>query len=126
MSHEAYVRAQKEGGGPRDAEYRAFARATRALMAAGEAGHADLKGMIEALHLNRALWGALANDCASAENRLPEETRARIIALSRWVSRHSSDVMRKRESLEPLIDINRIIMDGLAGKTDQTAPVRNA
>lgn len=126
MSHEAYARAQKEGGGPRDVEYRAFARATRALMAAGEAGHADLKGLIEALHLNRSLWGALANDCAREDNRLPEDTRARIIALSRWVSNYSSDVMRRRESLEPLIDVNRIMMDGLAGKSAQTAPVHSA
>lgn len=126
MSHKAYARAQREGGGPRDAEYRAFVQATRALLAAAETGHGDLKGMIEALHLNRSLWGALANDCARDDNKLPEETRARIIALSRWVSRYSSDVMRKRESVEPLIDVNRIIMDGLAGKSDQTAPVRSA
>ncbi|HBK91142.1 MAG TPA: flagellar biosynthesis regulator FlhF, partial [Parvularcula sp.] len=43
-------------------------------------------------------------------------TRALIISLARWVSLYSSDVMRKKESVEPLIDVNRIIMDGLAGK----------
>jgi len=116
MSHEAYQQAQKQTSAPRDTEYRAFAKATRALMKAAEAGHGDLKLMIDAIHINRTLWGALANDCADPANQLPEGTRARIISLSRWVTSYSSDVMRARESVEPLIDINRIMMDGLAGK----------
>ena len=124
MSHEAYARAQKTGANPRDTEYRAFANATKALMDASDAGRDDLKRLIEALHFNRSLWDALANDCADPNNALPEELRARIIGLSRWVSKYSSEVMRKRESVDPLIDINRIMMDGLAGKTAaQTQPV---
>ncbi len=121
MPHEAYTRAQRAGGNARDAEYQAFVKATRGLMAAAGTGHEDLKAMVDALHFNRSLWGALANDCARDENGLPEETRARIIALSRWVSSYSSDVVRKRESVDPLIDINRIIMDGLAGKQPSPA-----
>lgn len=117
MSHEAYAAAQKSNANPRDAEYRAFARATRALIEAGGESGEDLKALIAALHLNRTLWGALAQDCASADNLLPEETRARIIGLSRWVASYSSDVMRKGATVEPLIDINRIMMDGLAGKS---------
>jgi flagellar protein FlaF len=115
MSHDAYRRAQKTAH-PRDAEYRAFSEATRRLIEAGEAGRGDLKKLIEALHLNRTLWGTLANDCADQANQLPGETRALIISLARWVSTYSSDVMQKQESVEPLIDVNRIIMDGLAGK----------
>lgn len=115
MSHNAYSKAQNAN--PRDVEYRAFANATRALMAAAETGVQDLRQLAEAVHLNRSLWGALAQDCASDQNLLPSETRASIIALSRWVSAYSSDVVRKRESVEPLIDVNRIMMDGLAGKT---------
>ncbi len=116
MSHEAYAQAQQRSANHRDAEYRAFARATRALIEAEAKGRRDLKELIAALHVNRSLWGALAQDCASPENRLPEETRARIIGLSRWVASYSSDVMRKQESVEPLIDVNRIMMDGLSGK----------
>ena len=116
MSHEAYRRAQNATAQPRDAEYRAFSEATRRLIAAMETGREDLKQLIDAIHLNRSLWGALASDCADPANDLPSETRALIISLSRWVSLYSSDVMQKRESVEPLIDVNRIIMDGLAGK----------
>ncbi len=116
MSHEAYRRAQKTTEHPRDSEYRAFSEATRRLLSAKEEGHEDLKRLIEAIHLNRTLWGALASDCADPANKLPSETRALIISLARWVSVYSSNVMQNRESVDPLIDVNRIIMDGLAGK----------
>lgn len=117
MSHEAYRQAQKKTAHPRDAEYIAFSEATRRLLAAKEEGREDLKQLIDAIHLNRTLWGALASDCADPQNQLPSETRALIISLARWVSVYSSEVMQKKESVEPLIDVNRIIMDGLAGKT---------
>ena len=116
MSHEAYRKTQKSTAHPRDAEYRAFSEATRLLLTAKEEGRSDLKQLIEAIHLNRTLWGALASDCADPENQLPSETRALIISLARWVSVYSSEVMQKKESVEPLIDVNRIIMDGLAGR----------
>ncbi len=113
MSHDAYRKISAAIAGPRDAEYQAFSEATRRLIAAGEAGRKDLQTLIEAIHLNRTLWGALAADCARGANTLPIETRARIIALARWVSAYSSEVMRQGESIEPLIDVNRIIMGGL-------------
>lgn len=116
MSHDAYRKTSAAVAGARDAEYGAFAEATRRLMAAGEAGRSDLRALIGAVHLNRTLWGALAADCAKGANGLPDETRARIIALSRWVSEYSSAAMRKNASLAPLIEVNRIIMDGLAGR----------
>ncbi len=121
MSHDAYARAQKQSANPRDSEYRAFAKVTKALIDVSESESQNLKSMIEAIHMNRTLWGALANDCANPHNQLPEDLRARIIGLSRWVAAYSSDVMRKRESLEPLIDINRIMMDGLSHKTSAQA-----
>ena len=37
-----------------------------------------------------------------------------MISLSLWVGRHTSAVMRREEDFGPLIDINRIIMQGLA------------
>ncbi|MGE0408016.1 MAG: flagellar biosynthesis regulator FlaF [Amphiplicatus sp.] len=117
MSHEAYRRTAARTASPREAEYRAFAEATRRLIAAAERGRADLEALAGAVHFNRALWGALAADCADDKNGLPTETRAGVIALSRWVARHSSDVMRARESVEPLIDVNRLIMEGLSGRS---------
>ena len=90
------LKRKKQSGNPRDIEYRAFTQATRALIEAAELGRSDLKTLIKAVDLNRQLWRALANDCAKAENQLPEQTRAQIIGLSRWVSTYSSEVMRSR------------------------------
>jgi flagellar protein FlaF len=47
-------------------------------------------------------------------NALPETLRASIISLSLWVNRHTSEVMRNEEVIGPLIEINRIIMQGLS------------
>jgi flagellar protein FlaF len=40
--------------------------------------------------------------------------RAQIISLALWVSKYSSDVLRNGAAIDPLIDINRTMMEGLA------------
>ena len=74
----------------------------------------DAGGLAEALHQNRRLWSLLAQDCADPENTLPKPLRAQIISLSLWVSRHTSAVMRDGSDIEPLIEVNRSVMQGLA------------
>ena len=114
MSLHAYRQANQRSENPRQTEYRLFGQVTRALMDAEKLDPTDLTGRIEALDWNRRLWSALATDCASSENGLPEALRASIISLSLWVSRHTSAVMRGEEQIADLIDINRMIMQGLA------------
>lgn len=116
MSHEAYKKSHENTQTPRDAEYRAFCDATAKLIRVANEGRDDLKEMIDALHFNRRLWGTLAADCKSDENGLPDETRRSIISLSNWVSTYSSEIMRNKEAVEPLIEVNRMMMDGLSGK----------
>jgi flagellar protein FlaF len=115
MSLRAYQQATARTEPPRSAEYRLFGEVTRALIEADQADEGDIKTRIEALDWNRRLWSALASDCAAPENALPPALRAQIISLSIWVSRHSSAVMRREEEIGPLVDINRIIMQGLQG-----------
>ena len=119
MSHDAYKKATAQAETPRDAEYRAFCEATSKLIAISEETQADLKRRIEALHFNRQLWDALAVDCQSDINGLPVETRRSIISLSQWVSKYSSDIMRNKEAVEPLIEINRMMIEGLSGKAPE-------
>jgi flagellar protein FlaF len=68
------------------------------------------------------VWTALSNDCSSPGNSLSPQLRASIISLSLWVSRHTSAVMRREEEIEPLIEINRIIMQGLAPQAAAAPP----
>jgi len=115
MSLEAYQRTQKTIEKPRETEYRLFAQVTRALLDAQAKGHEDIPKLIDALDWNRRVWSALAADCSTNDNQLPEQTRASIISLSIWVSKYSSTVMKDKADVEPLIDINRMIMQGLQG-----------
>ena len=117
MGLQAYQQAAARTENPRDAEYRLFGQVTRALLQAAEIPPEDMNGRMEALDWNRRLWSALASDCADPQNVLPDALRAQIISLSLWVSRHTSAVMRREEEIDPLIDINRIMMQGLSGQS---------
>jgi flagellar biosynthesis activator protein FlaF len=126
MSLQAYQRASEQAEGPKQTEYRLFGVVTRALMDAAARDESDLSGRMRALHWNRRLWTTLAGDCASPTNALPMDVRASIISLSIWVDKHTSSVMRKEEPIQPLIDVNRIIMQGLSGHMAGQAALADA
>ena len=114
MSLQAYKSAAQQAESPRDIEYRLFSQVTRALMDASALDETCVGQRMEALDWNRQVWAALAGDCAAEGNRLPDATRANIITLSLWVDRHTAAVFRREEAFAPLIEINRIVMQGLA------------
>lgn len=70
---------------------------------------------MEAVDWNRKMWRTLAADCLDDRNQLPQQLRANIVSLSLFVTRYSKDVPRNGAPLDPLIDINRTIMQGLQG-----------
>lgn len=115
MSLTAYQRTLKATENPRDVEYRLFGQVTRALLEAAPMARTDPK-VIEAIDWNRRMWSAFASDCASDGNVMTPQLRAGIISLSLFVARYSSQVMTASLPFEPLIDINRTIMQGLAQK----------
>lgn len=115
MSLQAYQTAAARTENPREAEYRLFGQVTRALLEAAQRPADDIRGRMDALDWNRRLWSTLATDCAAADNAMPAPLRAQIISISLFVSRHTSAVVRGEDEIDTLIDINRIIMQGLAG-----------
>ena len=114
MSLQAYKQAANRAESPRDTEYRLFAQVTLALMEAARADPSDISGRIDALDWNRSIWTVLLTDCSSPDNQLPAALRASIISLGIWVGKHTSAVIRRQEEIQPLIDVNRLIMQGLA------------
>ncbi len=114
MSFQAYQQTAQRSENPRETEYRLFGEVTRALIAASTVDTLDFSTRMKALDWNRRLWSQLAIDCAHDSNGLPQQLRASILTLSLWVTRHSSAVMRREEDFGPLIDVNRLIMQGLA------------
>lgn len=115
MSLQAYQRAATSAESPRETEYRLFAQVTLALMEAAKRDPIEIGARVDALDWNRRVWSALGHDCSHPENGLPAPLRASIISLSIWVGKHTSAVIRREEEIEPLIDVNRMIMQGLSG-----------
>jgi len=113
MSLQAYQKAAQRSEDPRQTEYRLFGQVTRALMDADHLDKSEIARRMDALDWNRRLWSVLGTDCALPGNGLPEALRAQIISLSIWVNRHTSLVMRGQEEITPLIEVNRLIMQGL-------------
>jgi flagellar biosynthesis activator protein FlaF len=102
-------------------EYRLFGQVTRALIDASKTDPSDLSTRMDALDWNRRMWSTLAEACASPENELPHALRAQFISLSIWVSKYTSAVIRREDDIEALIDVNKMIMQGLAGDTAEAA-----
>jgi len=118
MSVQSYQKIAERAENPRDMEYRLFGQVTRALMEVAASNPVDPQKQVDILDWNRRIWSVLANACSDSENRLPDSLRAQIISLSLWVSRHTTAVILKEEGIEPLIEINRIIMQGLAAQAE--------
>ncbi len=114
MTLKAYQNTQRITEKPRETEYRLFGQVTGALISAKRDG---LTGgpLAEAVDWNRRMWRTLAADCLDDRNQLPQEVRANIVSLSLFITRYSKDVTRKGAPLDPLIDINKSIMQGLQG-----------
>jgi len=112
MSLKAYKAAQTATEDPRVTEYRLFGQVTGALLTAKES-NAVGGPLVEAVEWNRRLWRTLAADCMDDRNTLTEDVRAKIISLSLWVAKYSRSVTREKAPLDPLIEINRTIMQGL-------------
>lgn len=114
---QAYKQATARSETPREMEYRLFGQVTRALMHAATVDKADIATRIDALDWNRRLWSTLAADCSDPGNAMAKPMRAQIISLSLFINKHSSAVMRGDDTFDVLIDINRSVMQGLAGST---------
>ncbi|WP_292051095.1 MULTISPECIES: flagellar biosynthesis regulator FlaF [unclassified Brevundimonas] len=116
MSLQAYKTASTRAEAPRETEYRLFGQVTRALMHASTLDKTQFAERMDALDWNRRLWSTLATACSDPNNALPQEVRAHIISLSIFVGKHTSLVARGEDDFATLIDINRMIMQGLSGQ----------
>jgi len=108
----AYQQVQNVTENSRQTEYRLIAQVTGAMIKAENKGQTAI---VRAVHWNRRLWLTLQSDCASEDNSLPDATRAGIISLAIWVDKHCRKVLKKQADLQPMIEVNRNIMEGLSG-----------
>jgi flagellar protein FlaF len=111
MSISAYRRSKEAAEMPRELERRAFTTTIGKLME-GKAKRG--RHLIDACFLNQQLWTALMVDLALPQNALPDELKARLISIAIWVQRYTPTVMRGEASIDPLISVNRNILEGLS------------
>lgn len=118
MGIHQYRAAQRQAESPQQSEYRVLAEVTHRLMEID-----DVKGpaAIQALYDNAAVWGTFAADVAMPENPLPDALKAQILSLYLWVERHSRLVGRGGAKIQPLIDVNKAVMAGLAAQASAAA-----
>ncbi|MEM9809762.1 MAG: flagellar biosynthesis regulator FlaF [Pseudomonadota bacterium] len=123
----AYKQTITETEEPREIERKVFIQVTGELeRAAREASHPLSAPALDALSRNQKLWGELMFDCAYKDNPLPAQLKAGIISLALFVDRHTPDVISGDKTIEPLLEINRNIIRGLAGQKPEGEPVEAA
>lgn len=114
IAHNAYGAIQKETMNPRSVEYRVFLQITSRLEMAQQTNNPKSIDYISALGDNQLLWNALGADVASSGNQLPKELKAQIFYLSEFMTHHTNLVRKGEATLQAIIDINKMIMEGLA------------
>lgn len=97
----------------RRAEYEVIARVTHELRDRAVKKKTNFPAFVEALHNNQRLWTALVVDVMDAKNPLPKELKARIVFLAEFTNHHSRQVLQKKVSILPLLEINMAVLRGL-------------
>lgn len=110
----AYGSALSPAKDPRAAESAVLARITARMLSAADArDRGSFPQLAAALNDNRRFWTAAAADLAGDGNGLPAELRAGLISLAGFVGRHTSQVLSGEADLDPLVEINRAVIQGL-------------
>lgn len=119
MSHaaQAYARAAQSTSSPREIEAQALLKAARKLQDAANLG-ASLETIDEALMFNRKLWSIFVTEAMRDDNPQPVATRQNLANLGIFVLSQSAalQVMPLPDKIQSLIDINRNVAAGLAGR----------
>lgn len=101
---------------PREARAREREAISRSIeyMEEAEAAGPQSREAVVAVNFLRQLWTILIEDLAGEGNALPPMLRAQIISIGLWIMRQAEDIrMEQRRSFRPLIDISKLICEGL-------------
>lgn len=115
QAQRAYSAASAPTRTARGIEYEAVARITARIRSAHQEGPSGFSALAEALHANRKLWNIFATDVADPGNPLPKDLKARLFYLAEFTSHHTSKVLARKATAEPLLEVNTAILRGLRG-----------
>lgn len=109
----AYAAAKAPTRTARNVEYEILGRITHRMIVASNKGPDGFKELVEAVSDNRKLWMLFTSDLSREGNKLPVELKQRLLHLGRFTREHSSKVLARKATVQPLVEINTAIMRGL-------------
>lgn len=104
------------GASPRETEMLAFGLCNARLGCAPEG-----RKRIEALNKTHQLWSLLVRDLSSDGNQLPISIKQSLVQLGFWAMGYSRAAMGRDLPLQPLIDVNQNILEGLRAQSADRA-----
>ena len=113
-----YLAAQNTLETPRQLEFRLFSSVTRALLDVrsimGSKDPAQVAKIATAIGWNREVWNHLMPEVLDEANTLSKDVKVSLINICIFVNKHTDAITQGQSiDVEPLIQINRNIMDGL-------------
>ncbi|MGC8523960.1 MAG: flagellar biosynthesis regulator FlaF [Acidibrevibacterium sp.] len=114
-----YETARRFTATPQDNEILIFSNANAML---ANAKTADAKTRISALFHNQRLWSAIVKDLALETNQLPADLKQNLTDLGIWAMQYSTRAMGEDLSLDPLIAVNRDMIEGLQAQRAAAPP----
>ncbi|HLJ00285.1 MAG TPA: flagellar biosynthesis regulator FlaF [Bradyrhizobium sp.] len=118
---QTYARVAFTTASPRENEAKALLMAANKLQVVLNDSEATHKQVSDALIFNRKLWTIFLSEAQREENPQPLDVRQNIANLGLFVLSHTAalEVSRQRAPIKALIDINRNIAAGLAGRASE-------
>ena len=77
-----------------------------------------------AIGRNHTLWSILVRDLAVADNQMPDGLKAQLISLGLWSMRYSTIALLRDLPVDPLIEVNTNVLEGLLGQNTQIVASR--
>jgi flagellar protein FlaF len=115
---QTYARVANTTASPREIEAKALLMAANKLQAVMTNANATFEQTSEALLFNRKLWSIFLSEAQRDENPQPLDVRQNIANIGIFVLSHTAalQISPQRDHFKPLIEINRNIAAGLAGR----------
>jgi len=118
LATQTYQRTGQATANPRELEASLLLKAARQLQAAQDNWTGDAAALREALMFNRRLWTILSTSVTDTSNPLPAQIKQNIGNLAVFIFNHTVELglVPAPERLNPLIQINKLIAEGLRGQ----------
>jgi len=121
LAYKAYGEVTSRTANSGQIEYAIFEEVTQALKAVDAQEIPQPTVWAEAIDRNLKLWQILSIDLMSDANELEPTLKKNLIALAESVRRISYRVFSREAEISELVEINEIIMQGLAGHVPNPA-----